>query len=230
MLSQSSIDNSMKILALSDTVVDTIYSSHVRDLYGDVDLVVGCGDLPYYYLEYVVSMLNKRTVFVRGNHDAHAQYTADGRRLTGPEGAESIEDRVVCVKGLLFMGLGGSIRYNSRDREQYTEAEMRARVLRLLPSLFLNRLQYGRYVDVMVTHSPPFRIHDREDPAHVGFKVFRTVMQRFQPLYLLHGHTHIWGLHHEEDRRTVFQNTTVLNVFPVYLLEIEPPKEPNESR
>jgi len=214
----------MKILALSDKVVETIYSRHIRHNYSDVDLVVGCGDLPYYYLEYVVSTLNKRTLFVRGNHDAGVQYTADGRRLTGPEGAESIEDRVVCVKGLLFMGLGGSIRYKSRAKEQYTEAEMRTRVLRLLPHLFWNRLRHGRFVDILVTHSPPFRIHDRQDPAHIGFKVFRTVMQRFQPRYLLHGHTHIWVNHHGEQRQTVFQNTTVLNVFPAYVLEIEPPK------
>lgn len=220
----------MKILALSDKVVESIYSDFIRHNYGDVDLVVGCGDLPYYYLEYVVSMLNKRTLFVRGNHDADVQYTADGRRLTGPEGAESIEDRVVFVKGLLFMGLGGSIRYKSRAKEQYTEAEMRNRVLRLLPRLFWNRLRHGRFVDVLVTHSPPFRIHDRRDPAHVGFKVFRTVMQRFQPRYLLHGHTHIWGNHHKEQRRTIFQNTTVLNVFPAYLLEIEPPEGRDESR
>ena len=36
----------MKILALSDRVVERVYSSNIIQNYGDVDLVLGCGDLP----------------------------------------------------------------------------------------------------------------------------------------------------------------------------------------
>jgi Icc-related predicted phosphoesterase len=213
----------MKILALSDRVVERVYSEHIRHNYGDVDLVVGCGDLPYYYLEYVVSMLDRRTLFVRGNHDADTQYTADGRRLTEPEGAESLEDRLVCLNGLLFMGLGGSMRYKTGAAQQYTEGEMRVRVLRMLPALLFNRLCHGRFVDVVVTHSPPYRIHDRSDRAHTGFKVFRTLMTHFKPRYLLHGHAHIWRAN--EVRETVFQETTVVNVYPVHVIDIAPPED-----
>ncbi|MBI2163172.1 MAG: metallophosphoesterase family protein [candidate division NC10 bacterium] len=59
----------MKILALSDQVVEHLYSPLVKERFGDVDLVVGCGDLPDYYLDYIVSMLNVPLTLVPGNHD-----------------------------------------------------------------------------------------------------------------------------------------------------------------
>ena len=48
----------MKILSISDVVIPFIYSAQVRSLFADVDLVVSCGDLPYTYLEYIISMLD----------------------------------------------------------------------------------------------------------------------------------------------------------------------------
>ena len=44
----------MKLLAVTDKMVDLIYSPVLVEKFGDVDLVVSCGDLPYYYLEYIV--------------------------------------------------------------------------------------------------------------------------------------------------------------------------------
>jgi len=44
------------------------------DRFGDVELVLSCGDLPYYYLEYIVSMLNVPLLYVHGNHDAPPEY------------------------------------------------------------------------------------------------------------------------------------------------------------
>ena len=40
----------MKVLSLSDKVVSFIYGPQVKCRFKDVDLVIGCGDLPYYYL------------------------------------------------------------------------------------------------------------------------------------------------------------------------------------
>ena len=58
----------MKILALSDKVVPFIYSSQIRTRFGGTDLVLGCGDLPYYYLEFVLDSMYIPLFFVRGNH------------------------------------------------------------------------------------------------------------------------------------------------------------------
>ena len=120
----------MKILALSDMVDERVYSEHLLKNYGDVDLVVGCGDLPYYYLEFVVSMLNRPVLYVYGNHDAKPQVLADGRVVNVAEGCELIEGRSILEHDLLFVGLGGSIRYQPGTKHQYSEGEMRARLRR----------------------------------------------------------------------------------------------------
>ena len=47
----------MKILAVSDLELPNIYSPILGQRFGDVNLVIGCGDLGYYYLEYIISKL-----------------------------------------------------------------------------------------------------------------------------------------------------------------------------
>lgn len=208
----------MKILAISDRVDERVYSEHILHNYGDVDLCVGCGDLPYYYLEYVVSMINQPVLYVHGNHDVEVQHTATGRRIETAEGCDLIDGRVANVKGLIFMGLGGSIRYRPGTPFQYSEGQMRARVARLIPRLLMNKLRYGRFVDVVITHSPPYGIHDSTDRAHIGFKVFLTLMAWFKPRYLLHGHMH--NRCYNARTSTTYRDTTVVSVFPVRVIEI----------
>lgn len=45
----------MKILAVSDRVLDKLYSSQVSQSFPDIDLLIGCGDLPFYYLDFLTS-------------------------------------------------------------------------------------------------------------------------------------------------------------------------------
>ncbi len=206
----------MKILALSDRTVEAVYSPRIALLYSDVDLVVGCGDLPYYYLEYIATKLKAPVVYVPGNHDG-PQYTASGRTIAYAEGCILVDGRVQEVNGLLIAGLGGSMRYRPYAVHQYTEAEMRLRIMRLIPYLIANRVRYGRYLDLLVTHAPPYGIHDGPDLPHRGFKAFLTLMRYARPRYLLHGHWHTYG------RRlaytTVYERTTVVNVYPLRVIE-----------
>ena len=58
----------MRILAICDHVEPILYSGGIVDRIGDVDLILSCGDLPAYYIEYIVSMLNRPCYFVFGNH------------------------------------------------------------------------------------------------------------------------------------------------------------------
>lgn len=205
----------MKILAVSDRVVEGIYNSCICERYGDVDMVLACGDLPYSYLEYIVSMLNVPCFFVHGNHD-RPEYTADGRTLTEPGGWVNLDGRIVEARGLLLGGLEGSIRYKPAAPFQYTEGEMVYKVWRMTPALILNRLLYGRYLDILITHSPPFGIHDGPDLPHRGFKALLELMARFHPRYLLHGHKHIYGL---EPSQTRYLDTEVVNVYPARVIE-----------
>ncbi len=207
----------MKILAVSDKVLDQLYRADVQQQLPDFDLIIGCGDLPFYYLEFLVSALDKRLVYVSGNHDAGPQYTSEGRVLATVPGGLDIHGRVVLRDGLLIGGLEGSMRYRPRAPLMYTEAEMRRQVARLLPRLFRNKVRYGRYIDILVTHSPPFGIHDKPDLPHTGFKIFLRFMEWFRPKYLLHGHIHIYR--HNIQRITQFEDTKIVNVYPHYTLE-----------
>jgi Icc-related predicted phosphoesterase len=208
----------MKILALSDEVVDFVYSPRVKDRFGDVDLVIGCGDLPFYYLEFVVTILNKPVYFVPGNHDARNQYMADGRIINHAEGCVNLDQAVTQEGALLLAGLGGSIRYRPDGIHQYSDTEMRARIALLTPRLLFNRLRHGRFLDILVTHSPPFGIHDRGDLAHTGFKAFLPFLKTFRPRLLLHGHSHVYN--NTVVTRTIWEGTEILNVYPYRLIEL----------
>jgi len=208
----------MRILALTDKVANRVYSPNIRRRYAEVDLVVGCGDLPYYYLEFVATALTAPVAYVYGNHD-DTQYTADGRTLQAAEGCLLIDGRVARVNGLLLAGLGGSRRYRPRGKNQYTEFEMATRILRLLPGLLVNRILHGRYLDVLVTHAPPLGIHDGSDLPHTGFRVFRAFMRLFKPRYLIHGHMHLYRL--DTTFRTRYRQTDVINAYPVRIVEWE---------
>ncbi len=179
----------MKILAVSDEVVDRLYSHQVAQNFRGIDLILGCGDLPYEYLEFLVSALNVPLVYVPGNHDP--LYDAENP-ATQAEGCRMLDKRVAQVKGLSLAGLGGSIRYKPGHPNQYTQSQMYWRTVTFMPALFLNRLRTGRVVDIMIAHSPPLGIHDDSDSAHIGFSAFRDLIRTFKPRYFLHGHTLVY--------------------------------------
>jgi Icc-related predicted phosphoesterase len=205
----------VKILAVSDQVVNAVYNGHIEKRFGDIDLAVSCGDLPYSYLEFIVTMLSVPCFYVHGNHD-HPEYRADGTTLAEPGGWVDIDGATVEAKGVLLAGLEGSIRYKPGARYQYSERHMAWKAWRLAPALLLNRLRYGRYLDVLVTHSPPRGIHDGDDLPHRGFQSFLGFIDLFKPRYLLHGHKHVYG---PETTSTRYAETDVINVHPFRVIE-----------
>jgi Icc-related predicted phosphoesterase len=211
----------MRFLTVSDEVVPAIYSLNIKDRFPDVRSVLGCGDLPHYYLEFIVTLLAVPCFYVEGNHD-RVEYSAGGEELNAPRGCISLEGRSVGHEGLLLAGLGGSIRYNKDAGAQYTEREMLARIWRLTPRLLLNRLRYGRYVDILLTHAPPFGIHNGPDFPHRGFRALLNFMDWFAPRYLIHGHIHrSYGF--SAVTETHYKRTTVLNTAGYRLLTVEAP-------
>lgn len=183
----------MNILVVSDEVSRFLYHSRVQDHLAEVDLILSCGDLPYGYLEFLVSVLNVPLYYVFGNHD-EAQFMDNGLELRAPRGGGNLDGRIVEVTRpdggtLLIGGLEGSMRYNGRTHE-YTESQMRRKLWRMTPRLFWNRWTRGRAIDILITHAPPAGIHDADDRTHQGFQTFRTFIDRHRPRYLIHGHTH----------------------------------------
>jgi Icc-related predicted phosphoesterase len=210
----------MKILAVSDKVDELLYSAAIKRLYGDVDLVLGCGDLPSYYLEFIVTMLGGPLFYVVGNHANEVRQLHTLRSgWQYPGGCQNIDGRVVRYKNLLVAGLEGSMRYNNNPYFQYSEHEMARKAWSLAPSLVLNRFRYGRYLDILITHAPPAGIHDKPDRCHNGFQAFVKFMDRFRPQYLLHGHVHVY--HPHEITESVYKDTIVKNAYGHQVLEIE---------
>jgi Icc-related predicted phosphoesterase len=160
-------------------------------------------------LEYIATVLSVPCYYVHGNHD-QPQHLSSGRTLTEPGGWVNLDQRTAYSRGVLLAGLEGSIRYRPRGAYQYTETEMGLKVWRLVPALLWNRLRYGRYLDVLITHAPPFGIQDGQDPTHRGFRAFLRLMARFRPRYLLHGHQHMYE---PGERRTRYLDTDVVNVY-----------------
>lgn len=199
----------MKILSLSDVTLPFIYSPQIRQRFPDVDLVIACGDLPYYYTEYVISALDRPLFYVRGNHDKRVEVSQEGER-TGPEGGVDLHRRLVRHEGLLLAGVEGSLRYRP-GRFQYSQFEMWWFVLTLAPRLLVNRLRFGRYLDIFVTHAPPAGIHDKTDLPHRGIKAFRWFIQVFQPAIHFHGHIHIYNP--ETTTETRLGQTRVINTY-----------------
>jgi len=206
----------MKILAISDQVEERLYSPTVKIFFNDVDLLIGCGDLPYEYLEYLLCVLNVPLVYVPGNHDP---VYAENNPRSRVEGGSNIDLKSMRIKGLLVAGLGGSIRYRPDGVNQYSQNEMYLRSLLLFFPLLWNRIRFGRAADILVTHSPPAGIHDDNDRAHSGLRAINMLMTLFKPRYLLHGHTYFY-------RRnlvipsTQVGDTTVINIFPYHVIEL----------
>jgi Icc-related predicted phosphoesterase len=208
----------MKILAISDDVVPQIYSAGIRTRLADVDLVLSCGDLPAYYLEYIVTVLNVPLYYVLGNH-AEEIVVSEGGDRRGPGGCVDIDGRVVEYRGLLIAGLEGSMRYREGPY-QYTQGQMGRKASRLGARLLRNRITKGRWLDVLLTHAPPLGIHDGSDLCHTGFRAFLQVMERLKPQYLIHGHSHVYS--QLQPTMTQYRDTMVVNAHPYRIIEIEP--------
>ncbi len=201
----------MKLLTVSDVELPIIYSDKIKKRFKDIDLAISCGDLSYYYLEYIISSLDIPLYFVRGNHAKPVEYGSAGPR-TYPWGAINLHKKTIQdpTSGLLMAGLEGSIRYNS-GKYQYSQTRMWSMAFQLAPALMFNKLRYGRFLDILVTHASPWQIHDEDDLPHQGFKAFNWLIKTFQPTYHLHGHIHVYMP--TTVIETHVKNTIVLNTF-----------------
>lgn len=199
----------VRALAISDVLLDALYSPWILTRFADVNIILGCGDLPYYYLEYVLTTLNRPLYYVRGNHAYLVEHTIQGPK-THPHGAVDLHRRIVRRGGLILAGVEGSLRYRP-GAYQYTQQEMWLHILRLIPGLLWNKAAYGRYLDVFVTHAPPWGIHDQPDRPHQGIKAFRWILDVIRPAFHFHGHIHVYR--QDTEKITKYKETTVINAY-----------------
>lgn len=208
----------MKVLSISDHVDPVIYGPQLKDKFNDIDFVISCGDLPYYYQDFIVSTLDKPLFFVRGNHDPELEHS-DSSSVNAPCGGVDLHCRVANYNGVLLAGVEGSIRYKERGKFQYSQTEMYLNVFSLIPRLLYNRLIYGRYLDIFVTHASPWGIHDKKDLPHQGIKAFHWFIETFQPKYHFHGHIHLYRS--KEVRKTRVNQTMVINTYKYLVTDLK---------
>ena len=206
----------VKILTVSDEVIERLYNLCSGGHFGDVELILGCGDLPYPYLENLVSFLNVPLFYVPGNHDANFD-SQDPRTFV--QGGSSLDLKLVRHNKFLIGGLGGSIRYRPDGTNQYTQTEAYFRAFKLLPGLMMNRINYGRALDILITHSPPFGVHDEESQAHQGLKAINWLIRIAKPRYHFHGHTH-FQRRNISASETINGQTKIINIFPYKVIEV----------
>jgi Icc-related predicted phosphoesterase len=115
-------------------------------------------------------------------------------------------------------GVEGSLRYRP-GQFQYDQSEMWGHVFRLVPGLFSNKMRFGRFLDIFVSHAPPEGIHDMPDLPHQGIKAFRWLLKVFKPVYHFHGHVHIYRP--ETVSRSKFMETQVINSYGFVETNIE---------
>ena len=233
----------MKILCVSDYVDPLIYNQNVKEAFPDIDLILCAGDLPMDYIDFIVSVFNKPTYFVFGNHDLkeyhlyHKDSRLDGSRFTKNydqaihgHGATYLgfknfvnenlifEDQQTGKKTpLLIAGTSGTVRYNN-GLCQFSDSHMKFKLLKMVPRLIINKLKYGRYLDIFMTHASPRHIHDHEDQCHIGFDCYNWFLQRFKPTYMVHGHIHLYDL--REERVGKYYDTTVVHAYAHYVIEL----------
>lgn len=195
----------MKILVISDRESPYYWDFYEKSKLEDIDLIISCGDLDPEYLSFLVTFSKGPVVYVHGNHD-------DKYEKHPPEGCDCIDGKIFVYQGVRFMGLGGSMRYRE-GINQYTEAGMIEKVIKLIPALI-----WHQGFDVLVTHAPARGLGDTDELPHRGFKVFRWLMQIFKPKYMLHGHVHL-SYNYAAKRQNMHGDTKIINAYERFVFE-----------
>jgi len=195
----------MKILLVSDNEEPYIWDYFDHERFADIDLVLSCGDLKAEYLSFLVTMIKAPLFYVPGNHNRHY--------ITfPPEGCESADDKLVTYKGIRIIGLGGCMKYNSKEF-QYTEEEMAKRINRLKRTI-----KKSKGFDILLTHAPAMGLGDGDDLAHRGYKSFVDMIDQYSPRYFFHGHQHL--NYKVQQRIRQYKGTTIVNAYGYHIVEI----------
>lgn len=196
----------MRILLVADKEEKNLWDYFHKDKVKGVDLIISCGDLDPKYLEFLVTMVNKPLLYVRGNHDGLYDETP-------PEGCDCLEDEVLTVNGLKIAGLGGSYRYRD-GKDMYTEKEMGKRIRKLK-----KKIRKAGGLDILVTHAPAEGIGDLGDIAHRGFASFNDLISQCHPS--CHFYAHVHPEYGTVERLIKIDDTAHVNGSGHYIIDID---------
>jgi uncharacterized protein len=205
----------IRILAVSDEPDPSLDSAATRQRLGDLDMIIGCGDLEPNYLSFVTDAFRAPLRYIRGNHDVGSAWGhTEGQLLPNP----MPDGEVVEEAGIRLLGFSGSPVYSDRGMQVSSSA-----MWLKAGTAWIHARNAGPLL--LVTHAAARGVNDDEDKAHRGFSAFTWLADQLHPPLWLHGHTALVrrGLDARCARRngTLFYNTTGAT-----LVELLPP-DPN---
>lgn len=161
----------MKILTVADRPprqkIETIIENNP-----DIELICLLGDLNIFDLSGLQNINHIPKIGVYGNHCSGTYFEEFG--------VQNLHLKTFLYNSLTFGGFEGSVRYKKNPyAKMYTQEEAQE-LLKEFP-----------YVDVFLTHCPPYGINDEPgEIAHQGFIALKEYVENNKPKYLLHGHTY----------------------------------------
>ena len=205
----------IRFLATSDEVDPALEHVVNRASLGQLDGVIGCGDLSPAWLAFLADAFGVPLLYVRGNHDRGGGWEQERPNAPGPMDSGTLTYLAgIPIGGLEWPGVGqpGNERH---PRRAWLDA------LRLAWHWFVARRRRGVRVPMVISHAPPTGFGDApRDPYHMGFDAYRWLLDRLRPPVWLHGHTTTASV---EDLVSQCRNTTLVNVTGAVLLQLVPP-------
>lgn len=185
----------INILIISDLqgVSKDIIESIVNIDKGKFDLIVSLGDITNDYLKVLGDSFSDKPFFgILGNHDIIGQ-------LKGMNVLD-LGNKTVEYNGISFAGIEGCIRYKRSDFNPMYSQDQIKEMTSNLPK-----------ADIIISHNSPFGIHDKNYDSHVGYKGLISYINKYSPLYCIHGHQHI-------NKVTKHNDTHVVGVYGASIL------------
>ncbi|MDD2428586.1 MAG: metallophosphoesterase family protein [Eubacteriales bacterium] len=199
---------SVRALLVADQESAYIWDHFDKSVFENVDVIISCGDLKASYLSFLTTMVAAPLYYVHGNHDGNYL-------INPPEGCESLEDEMVEINGIRFIGFGGAKSLSPKPFH-FSEQEVNRQIIKRIPQI----CTYGGF-DVLVTHAPAAGLGDGDDQFHQGFGSYRMLLNQFQPTYYIHGHQH---LNYSGSKRSQqYGNTTIINAYGYQIVTLEVP-------
>ena len=225
-----------KILCIADQIDPIIYDKSIAERYKDIDFILSAGDLPMEYLDFIQTALNKPLFFIFGSHYLKA-LTHYHPEMAEKEGKTEVfafkkNNQFKSSKGIylgfkkykydnfLIAGVSGAKKQNE-GKNQFTEKQMKRKLLKLVPGLILNKIKYGRYLDILISHAPPINPQKETDISvseELGFECLLRFIKFFKPKYLVHGQVHIYDP--DKNRTSKIEQTEVVNAYSRYIIEV----------
>lgn len=205
----------IRFLAVSDVQEPALEHAVNRDALGRLDGIIGCGDLPPSWLNFLGDAFHAPVIYVRGNHDHGGAWAADSRLV--PAWLDSGHtDRLAGIEV-------GGLEWPGVDERGNQRRPWRAwrHSLGLVRRVAAARATGHGEPILVISHVPPRGAGDvATDAYHVGFGAYRWLLDLLRPPLWLHGHTttaSVASLLVQSGR------TAVVNVTGAVLVDLCPP-------